>query len=142
MLERTWFRRLHLTLFIAILSAWTIALLSPVPAEDAAKVLGGNEGVFYFAKLLHVVAYLLLTVFGGIMFYVRRSWWLLALALSIHGGLIEVIQPHVGRHGRWQDWLLDSGGVVIGSLLVMTWWSLPNSAATNASPEASVSLRQ
>lgn len=131
-----WLRRLHLSLFVVVILAWTIALLSPVPEAEAEQVLGSKEGMFYFGKTLHVVAYLLLTLFAGVMSYARCTWPWLAFGMFLHGGLIEILQPYVGRNGRWQDWCLDATGVLIASLLVWLWWRFQ--AAGFANPVASV----
>lgn len=117
-----WLRRMHLLAFLVGMVLWSVALLSPIPEEDAKRVLRSKDGIFYFGKTLHIVAYLFLTVFAGVMCYARHSWGWWAFALAIHGGLIELFQPHFGRTGRWEDWALDSIGVVLGSLIVFMWW--------------------
>jgi VanZ family protein len=33
------------------------------------------------------------------------------------GGLIELIQPYVNRHGEWLDMLANTSGVILGALL-------------------------
>ena len=149
LLERYWVQRLHIVLFTLIMIAWTIALLSPVPEEEARRVLGGPEGMFYFGKTLHVVAYLLLTIFGCCIVQLRFTWPWLAISIAVHGVVIELIQPHVGRTGRWQDAALDGLGVLIGTVIVRWWWrmvgrptpasvvaapSLPNSYSTPTNP--------
>jgi VanZ family protein len=122
MMNPLWLRRTHLVTFLVGMVVWSIALLSPIPEEDAKRVLRSKEGIFYFGKTLHIVAYLCLTVFAGVMHDARHSWGWWAFALFIHGGLIELLQPHFGRTGRWEDWALDTLGVVFGCGLVFIWW--------------------
>lgn len=140
MLAHPLVRRLHLAIFLVGMVAWSVALLSPVPEEDAERVFGSRDGVFYFGKTLHVVAYLALTLFAGMMHYARHSahWW--AVALCVHGGLIEILQPHFGRGGKWADWGLDSIGIAGGFILVRAWWRWGPVALTGvtATPGATV----
>lgn len=114
--------RRHLTtahpfLFVAFLTAWTIALLSPVPDQSARRVLGSAFWVFVFGKGLHVSGYAFLTVLGGSV----RGWrpaWVLA-GLVVHGGVTEYFQQFVGRTGSIRDVGLDAAGVLLGGLVLL-----------------------
>jgi VanZ family protein len=102
------------------LTVWTVALLSRVPHESAKELLGGDWGVFVFAKTLHVCAYAGLTVLGGTVAAFGRKWVWVLPALVIHGGLTEFFQQFVGgRTGRIEDVGLDSIGIALGGLV--TW---------------------
>ena len=65
-------------------------------------------------KLHHLLA------FGGLAFTGvlgwPRSWLWVVLVVILYGGAIELIQPHVGRHGEWGDWAADSAGAILGGL--------------------------
>lgn len=64
-------------------------------------------------KLHHFVAFGAL-VFPLVLVRPRTGWWLVPLAAA-YGGAIELIQPHVGRHGEWADALANTAGAVIGA---------------------------
>jgi VanZ family protein len=108
---------LHLFIFFFTLTAWTVALLSPVPHESAKSVLGSDYGVWLFGKSLHVGTYAFLTVLGGTAVAFGRRWWWVLPALVVHGGLTEFFQQFVGRGARIEDVGLDSIGVAIGGLM-------------------------
>lgn len=132
---------LHFIFFAAILTAWTVALLSPVPHESAEKVLGNDFGVFLFGKSLHVFSYAFLTVLGGTIAYFGRRWWWVLPGLVLHGSAIEIIQPHVGRTGRVQDVVLDSIGIAVGWLVILGWRRItrPAGSSTPEGPAAAES---
>ena len=109
----------HVFVFAFALTAWTVALLSPVPHDSARKVLGSEWGVFLFAKTLHVGTYAVLTVLGGTVAAFGRRWWWVLPGLVAHGGLTEYLQGFVGRGSRYEDVGLDSLGVAIGGLVVL-----------------------
>lgn len=116
--------RLHVFAFAIALTAWTIALLSPVPHQSAQEVLGGDWQVFLFGKGLHIGVYAALTVLGGTAVRFGRRWGWVLPGLLLHGSLIEVIQPHVGRTGSVRDVGLDAIGIGLGGLVVLAWRSL------------------
>src|SRR6478609_4717635 len=115
----------HVFAFAFALTAWTVALLSPVPHDSARKVLGSEWGVFLFAKTLHV---------GTAAAFGRRWWWVLP-GLVAHGGLTEYLQGFVGRGSRIEDVGLDSLGIAIGGLITWAVRSIrrPTSPATPSS---------
>jgi VanZ family protein len=109
----------HILVFAAFLTAWTIALLSPVPQKSAERVLGGAFWVLVFGKGLHVGAYAFLAILGGTLGGRQGRWVLLALVL--HGGLTEFFQQFVGRTTALRDAGLDALGVMVGGLVVLGW---------------------
>ncbi|WP_020474069.1 VanZ family protein [Zavarzinella formosa] len=136
-----WLRWAHLLVFVAFFTAWTIALLSPVPKESAKEILGDEDNIFYFGKLLHVAAYAWLAVLGGTIWLMRTRWSWIVVLLIVHGELTEYFQQFVGRTSSVRDTLLDSTGVLIGALLVRFWWrfkssksSLDSATPSTASP--------
>jgi VanZ family protein len=110
----------HFGVFLTVLTAWTVALLSPVPQESAEKVLGSQFGIFVFAKTVHVTAYAILAVLGGSAVFLGRSWVWIFPALVLHGAVTEYFQQFVGRGSRIGDIALDALGVALGALIV---WS-------------------
>jgi hypothetical protein len=114
---------IHTVVFAASLTAWTIALLSPVPHQSAERVLGGSLQVFLFGKGLHVSAYAFLAVLGGTLPLRGWKWTWVLVGLVAHGGLTEFFQQFVGRGASVRDVGLDSIGVTIGGLIVLAWRS-------------------
>src|SRR3954452_6903504 len=127
----------HVFVFAFALTAWTVALLSPVPHDSARKVLGSDWGVFLFAKTVHVGTYAVLTVLGGTAAAFGRRWWWVLPGLVAHGGLTEYLQGFVGRGSRIEDVGLDSLGIAIGGLVVLTFRAVtrPRPPAGLANPE-------
>jgi hypothetical protein len=112
---------LHAAVFVAFLTAWTIALLSPVPHESAKRTLGGEFWVWVFGKGLHVSAYAFLAVLGGTIKFPGRAWVWLLVGLVIHGAVVEYFQQFVGRTASVRDAGLDALGVLAGGLIVLAW---------------------
>ena len=92
---------LGLTLLLATVLA--VLTLSPVSAP---------EPIEHSDKVYHVLA------FAGLAFpisFLRPGWLLIAVPVfAAFGGLIELIQPYVGRECSLADWLADLGGIVLG----------------------------
>mgnify|MGYP001216295784 FL=1 len=47
----------------------------------------------------------------------KNAYWLLPLAV-VFGAIIELLQPHLGRHGELNDLYADAFGALIGVILV------------------------
>ena len=47
----------------------------------------------------------------------KNSYWLLPVAV-VFGAIIELLQPHLGRHGELNDLYADAFGALIGVILV------------------------
>lgn len=107
----------HAAVFIVLLAAWTIALLSPVPKKSAQDVLGSEFGLWVFGKTLHVGVYAFLAALGGTAHAFGRKWILVLPALVVHGGLTEFVQQFVGRGMRLEDLGLDTLGIAIGGFV-------------------------
>ena len=112
------FSWIHTAVFAAFLTAWTIALLSPIPIEEAERTLGGPWEVFLFGKGLHISAYAFLTVLGGTIRWFERRWLWVLPGLVVHGALTEFFQQFTGRSARLEDVGLDSLGIAIGGFVV------------------------
>jgi VanZ family protein len=127
----------HVGVFTFFVTAWTVALLSPVPHDSAKEVLGSEYGIFLFAKTVHVAAYAFLTVLGGTAAAFGRRWWWVLPALVAHGAITEYFQQFVGRGSRIEDVGLDSIGIAIGGLITWAIRSLGRSTppAVTSSPE-------
>lgn len=80
-----------------------------------------------FDKWAHVVMFVILTVwFSGQ--YRPRSYWRIAVGLTVFGMLIEVCQRLVGyRSAEWMDLAADVAGILLGLAIAMSGaggWSL------------------
>lgn len=91
-----------------------IAVLSLTPVPDTPFVRGSD-------KLHHFIAYAAIALPLGLQAHGWR-WSVIALgACFVFGGIIEIIQPYVGRHGEWADVganiLGSSAGFVFGTVM-------------------------
>lgn len=100
-----------LTLLVALVVSW--ATLSP--AEQLPAAPGGD-------KLHHFLAFAALA--APLSFArPRRALWVV-LAAAAFGGAIELVQPHVGRHGDLADALANTLGAMAGAAVaVVTRWA-------------------
>lgn len=85
--------------------AW--ATLSPAPVS-VARTPGLD-------KVAHFLGFALL-IFPVVVTDTRRWGWAVPLAILL-GGLIELVQPTVGRSAEWLDWGADISGVLAGAAL-------------------------
>lgn len=95
-----WEITLALLCAITVVSLYPHANLLAVPGTD---------------KTHHLIAYAVL-VFPTALRRPHR-WRLIMLFFILCGGLIELIQPYVNRHGEWLDMLANTSGVILGALL-------------------------
>ena len=67
-------------------------------------------------KNYHLLAFALLVV--PLTFQnLKNAYWLLPVAV-VFGAIIELLQPHLGRHGELNDLYADAFGALIGVILV------------------------
>jgi len=92
-----------LTLTLALI----IAVLTLMP------VSAGPEGPPGLDKLSHLIAFGALAV--PLSWYYPANWRAVALAAFAYGGLIEIVQPYVGRRAEWADLLADGLGALAGA---------------------------
>ena len=114
--------KLHATAFFSCIALWTVALLIPIPKNTASRLLGGEDGIHLFGKMLHVGAYGFLAVLGGSMPLARRQRCLLLGGLSAHAFATEFLQRFVERGASWRDVGFDHLGIVLGVAIGWHWW--------------------
>ncbi|MFC0280915.1 VanZ family protein [Falsigemmobacter intermedius] len=89
------------------------AFLTLVIAVVTLAPVSGLPGMQVSDKIYHALA------FGSLAFpvtVVRPRWWAATiLVIAVYGGLIEVIQPFVGRSMELNDWFADIIGAAIGA---------------------------
>jgi VanZ family protein len=113
---------LRRVVWLVYLFLWTLALVTPQPAEASEAVLP-PPAQFPIAKLVHVAAYALLCVLTAWQRFAPRWRPLLLLALSAHAAGTEVAQLYVPhRHGCWQDVALNHVGLYLGVVIGWRWW--------------------
>jgi VanZ family protein len=101
---------------------WTMALVTPQPAEMSEETLPA-DAQFPAAKSLHILAYGLLCALTGWQRFAPRWRPLLLLALSAHAAGTEVIQLYVPhRHGCWEDVAINHIGLYLGVVASWRWW--------------------
>lgn len=100
-------RKIGLMLGVMITLLIAATSLSPIPTDR--YMVGGLD------KIYQALAFAAL-VFPLILTDARRWKWVVPLAVA-YGGVIELIQPTVGRHAEWLDWGADVTGVLMGAAL-------------------------
>lgn len=92
---------LAVTLSLVVLTA--LATLAPVRGPAGLPINDKGYHFIAFAALAFPVA------------VVRPRWWLgVFLALAVYGGVIEIVQPYVGRGRELADWYADCAGALAG----------------------------
>ena len=88
--------------------------LSLTPRPE--KVLGRLSA---FDKIGHLVAYVALGFFACRAMGRPRLYHIVLTVASgaVLGGLIEVVQPFVGRNREFVDFLVDLGGAAVGAVI-------------------------
>lgn len=99
------------TLLVAISAtavlASVIAVFTIAPLPDPQIGVPGSD------KVHHLLAFAALA-FPLSVARPRLAPWVV-LGVVVYGGLIEIIQPHVGRQAEWGDLLADAAGAILGS---------------------------
>ncbi|MCZ4353064.1 VanZ family protein [Roseovarius aestuarii] len=95
-----------------VLLTVVIAVLTLMPSSQA-------DGPPTPDKLYHFIAFAALVVPLGLV-YPRHIWWVVVTATA-YGGLIEIIQPSVGRGAEWLDLLADLLGAITGAVGARRW---------------------
>jgi len=101
------------TACLALIIGWVT--LSPLsePMQQLASVPLGAQSAPRLDKLVHLLAFAALA--GPLAWRYPRLWWVVALAALAYGGLIEIVQPHVGRSMELADLLANGTGAFIGA---------------------------
>jgi len=107
-IDQDWLWRV-LGLVTGFVIAMVIAVLTLSPLHGGLTVSNGLDKVYHF------VAFALL-IFPLIATDSRRWYWAVPLAI-LYGGVIELIQPSMGRHADWLDFGADLSGVLAGAAL-------------------------
>ena len=106
---------------IAFALAWSIALLTPQPAQVATEVLS-DSARFPTVKSLHILAYAAFIVLCGWQCVSERLRWCLFACVSFHAFATEFFQQYVpSRNGSLMDVGLDHIGIALGLAGLWLW---------------------
>ena len=94
-------------LIISLITLSGITVLSLIPLNELPEMPGSD-------KTHHLVAYAILAYPTSL----RRpkGWQNILIFFAIYGGVIELIQPFVNRHGKWVDLIANTMGLMVGCL--------------------------
>jgi len=97
-------------LIISIIILGGITVLSLIPLNELPETPGSD-------KIHHLVAYAILAYPTSL----RRpkGWQNILIFFAIYGGVIELIQPFVNRHGEWVDLIANTMGLMVGCLITI-----------------------
>lgn len=100
-------RRRAIAIWLTVGLALCIGALTLIPLSAPSAVPGTD-------KAHHVLAFAILTMPCAALY--PKGLFRVVFAAAVYGGVIEVIQPYVGRHGETADVLADLLGVAIGAV--------------------------
>jgi VanZ family protein len=111
-----WARRAGLWLFwpAVLVVAW--GELTPHPPD-----LSVNQ----WDKAQHFTAYFGLALLATLGWGLKRSLWLVLLAVLALGGALEILQSLVGRDAAWLDQLANTLGALLGMGVAMAYLAMP-----------------
>ncbi|NCQ24838.1 MAG: VanZ family protein [Rhodobacteraceae bacterium CG17_big_fil_post_rev_8_21_14_2_50_63_15] len=92
---------------LTVILALAIAALTLLPYPP------GPPGVQGMDKLVHLLAFAALA--APLAWRYPNHWAMVALAALAYGGVIEIVQPHVGRAAEGADVLADGLGAFGGA---------------------------
>lgn len=88
--------------------------LTPQPPQVLASIP-------HLDKTGHFLAYVALTAWFAAALPGRRWLTILTVAFIVLGGVLEILQGYTGRDPSWFDWLIDTGGALLGAGLPRAW---------------------
>ena len=95
-------------LIISLITLSGITVLSLIPLNELPDMPGSD-------KTHHLVAYAILAYPTSLKR--PKGWQNILIFFAIYGGVIELIQPLVNRHGEWVDLIANTTGLMVGCLI-------------------------
>ena len=113
-MHRTWTHRAWLAVgwLLVIFVIWIT--LTPKPPHEL-------QVIPHLDKVGHFLAYALLTAWFAAALSGRKWLTSLTIAFIVMGGVLEILQRFTGRDPSAFDWLIDTGGAVLGAGLPRAW---------------------
>jgi VanZ family protein len=112
--QKTWTYRLWLVIGWLLLIFVIWITLTPSPPTEL-------QTIPHLDKTGHFLAYVALTGWFAAVLPGRKWLTTLTVAFILMGGALEILQGFTGRDPSWFDWLIDSGGAVLGAGLPRVW---------------------
>ncbi|WP_413745801.1 VanZ family protein [Synechococcus sp. MIT S9507] len=97
-------------LIISLITLGGITVLSLIPLNELPEMPGSD-------KTHHLVAYAILAYPTSLKR--PKGWQNILIFFAIYGGMIELIQPLVNRHGEWVDLIANTTGLMVGCLIAI-----------------------
>ena len=97
-------------LIISLITLGGITVLSLIPLNELPETPGSD-------KTHHIVAYAILAYPTSLKR--PEGWKNILIFFAIYGGVIELIQPLVNRHGEWVDLIANTTGLMVGCLIAI-----------------------
>lgn len=97
-------------LFACVLTLFLGALVATLTLASSY-----TESAPGYDKLYHFLGFIALSF--PLSFARPKLLLQVVLGVAVYGGLIEVVQPGVGRQAEWGDFLADVAGAVVGASL-------------------------
>ena len=110
----TWTRRLWLTTGWALVIFVIWITLTPNPPSAL-------QTIPHLDKTGHFLAYVALTAWFTTVLPGRKWLTSLTIIFVVMGGVLEILQGFTGRDPSWFDWLIDTGGALLGAGLPRVW---------------------
>lgn len=101
-------RRRTLAIWFTIGLTLCIAVVTLIPI-DVPEIIAGND------KSYHLIAFTALTFPSAVLY--PKALFRVSIVAACYGGLIEVLQPFVGRSGEWADFWANLVGVALGAAI-------------------------
>jgi len=110
----TWTRRVWLTVgwLLMVFVIWIT--LTPQPPQVLSTIP-------HLDKIGHFLAYVALTAWFAAALWGRKWLTIITVAFIVMGGVLEILQGFTGRDPSWFDWLIDTGGALLGAGLPRIW---------------------
>lgn len=99
-----------MTLVLTLLMTLAIGLTTLMPSSSGPAPLLGLD------KVAHLLAFGLLVI--PITVRYPKHWPVIWMAALTYGGLIEIVQPYVGRGAEWADLVANGVGAAFAIALV------------------------
>lgn len=109
----------------AVITALLTLMLGPFQTIEQAALISD--------KLAHAIAFFMIAVSLEIVIW-RSNRLLPCLLALILGGLVEVIQGHIGRDASWGDFLADFIGIATAFLIMARLKPLIDGTAVRTGP--------